>query len=96
MRSARENDRLVRYFRSTVIPDESVTATIVGNRPELDLAPIGLHYVRWSRADSGHPDTFEERDLEELSNCSAPFARKFDVDRDEAILDRLDELLASD
>ena len=94
VRYASENAKFMNYYRSVIIPDESVTATIIGNDPGLDLVRIGLHHVRWSNGVSGHPDVFRESDLEELSRSSQVFARKFDAGLDSAILDRLDVLLA--
>lgn len=91
---ASENGEFVSYYRSVIIPDESVTATLVGNDPDLELVRVGLHHVRWSDGVSGHPDVFRESDLEELSRSSHVFARKFDADLDSVILDRLDALLA--
>jgi hypothetical protein len=94
--SARERPDYVEYYRRTVVPDESATATLVCNAPELRIKPHDIHHVRWTHSQKGHPDVFVAADLSEL--LAAPeheyFARKFDVARDAEILDELDHMLA--
>ena len=94
--SARERPDYVEYYRRTVIPDESATATLVCNAPELRIEPHDMHHVRWTHSRKGHPDVFVAADLPEL--LAAPehefFARKFDMAVDAEILDELDRMLA--
>ncbi|MGO8889268.1 MAG: beta-1,6-N-acetylglucosaminyltransferase [Streptosporangiaceae bacterium] len=94
--SARERPDYVEYYRRTVVPDESATATLVCNAPELRIEPHNIHHVRWTHSRKGHPDVFVAADLPEL--LAAPehefFARKFDMARDAEILDELDRMLA--
>ena len=94
--SARERPDYVEYYRRTVHPDESATATLVYNAPELRIEPHDIHHVRWTHSQKGHPDVFVAADLPEL--LAAPehefFARKFDVAVDAEILDELDRMLA--
>ena len=84
----------VRYFRGTIIPEESATPTILCNAPRLRVNPHELHYVRWSDPHIGHPDIFTAEDLPELLARPEFFARKFDIARDASILDELDKALA--
>jgi hypothetical protein len=95
--TARERSDYVEYYRRTVHPDESVTATLVYNAPELRIEPHDIHHVRWRHSRTGHPDVFVAADLPEL--LTAPeyeyFARKFDIAKDAGILDELDRMLAS-
>lgn len=79
----------VRHYSRTVIPDESATATIVCNDPNLRVHDEHLHRVRFSSND-GHPDVFGLDDVDELVNSGRFFARKFDVDVDGGVLDALD------
>ncbi|HEY5025191.1 MAG TPA: beta-1,6-N-acetylglucosaminyltransferase [Acidimicrobiales bacterium] len=79
----------VRHYSRTVIPDESATATIVCNDPNLRVRDQHLHYVRFSVND-GHPDVFGLDDVDELVTTGRFFARKFDVDVDSGVLDALD------
>jgi hypothetical protein len=86
------NPEYVAYYERTICPDESVTATIICNAPGIHVERTALHFVRWSRPQSGHPDILGIGDLPELSATPAFFARKFDLAIDSDILDRLDEL----
>jgi len=86
----RDREDYVRYYSRTVIPDESATATIVCNDPELTVRDEGLHHVRFSSLE-GHPDAFGLADLGELVGSGRYFARKFDIDVDAAVLSALDE-----
>jgi len=80
----------VRHYSRTVIPDESATATIVCNDPELNVGHEALHHVRFSSS-QGHPDELGLGDLGELVGSGRYFARKFDIDVDVAVLTALDE-----
>jgi hypothetical protein len=64
------------------------------NDPATRVADGDLHHVRWSNALSGHPDIFHAKDVDELAMSSKYFARKFDIDDDAVVLDRLDDLIA--
>jgi hypothetical protein len=79
----------VEYYRRTVIPLESATATILVNDPELTVENAALHAIRWSDRSSGRPDVLDARDLDYLLDSGASFARKFS-ERDTDLLDALD------
>jgi hypothetical protein len=89
----RDRRDYVEYYRRTIIPEESATATLLYNSPRLRVEPRDLHYVRWTQPTTGHPDIFTVNDLPELLSVPEYFARKFDVAVDTNILDRLDEVL---
>jgi hypothetical protein len=86
----RERPDYVDYFRRTIVPDEAVTASILGNLPGVRLLRQDLHHIRWSTAKTGHPDVLTSADLPELLTAPKFFARKFDVTVDAGILDELD------
>jgi hypothetical protein len=86
---------VVDYYRRTVIPDESMIATIILNAPHLRVENRELHYTRWSSTKTGHPDTFSLDDLAELATVPQYFARKFDLAADPRVLDELDELISA-
>jgi hypothetical protein len=92
-RCASNQPDYVEYYRRTIIPDESATVTLICNAPELHVEACDIHYTRWSRPRTGHPDIFTITDLAELKRVPQYFARKFDIARDASILDRLDEIL---
>jgi Core-2/I-Branching enzyme len=81
----------VDYFRRTMVPDEAVTASILGNLAGIRMLRQDLHFIRWTTAKkTGHPDVLTSADLPELLAASEYFARKFDVAVDADILDALD------
>jgi Core-2/I-Branching enzyme len=90
-----DHPEYVDYYRGTIIPDESMIATLICNSPNLRVDNRDLHYTRWSNSKSGHPDIFQFDDLAELAAAPQYFARKFDIGRDPSILDRLDEYIGN-
>jgi hypothetical protein len=83
----------VEYYRRTIMPCESIFATLIGNEPGLRVAQHALHHIRWAGPRTAHPDVFTCEDLAELRASPEYFARKFDITRDATILDRLDEIV---
>jgi hypothetical protein len=83
----------VAYFRRTIIPDESFVQTIVLNDKALTIFDDNLVYFTWSNAGSGSPDVLTLRDLPAITGSGKFLARKFDLDVDEEVLDRLDEIV---
>ena len=80
-----------RYYRWTIVPEESATASIVMNSPALRVVARDLHFERWSNPYSGHPDVLTSDDSEEIMSSGMSFARKFDLSVDSDVLDILDE-----
>lgn len=78
------------YYRRTIVPEESATASIVMNSPDLRVVARNLHFERWSNPYSGHPDILRRDDLQEVMSSGMPFARKFDIGVDSGVLDILD------
>jgi hypothetical protein len=83
------------YYRKTVVPDESMITTLVFNSLGLRVANRSVTHTRWSKSKSGHPDTFCLDDLPELIAAPEYFARKFDINKDSRILDRLDDFIGA-
>lgn len=81
------------YYSQTICPDESATATIMCNAPDISVMPTSLHYTRWTHPESGHPDVLGIDDIGALTAAPKFFARKFDLTIDAQVLDRLDELI---
>jgi hypothetical protein len=90
-----DHPEYVDYYHRTMVPDESMLATVVFNSPNLRVANRDVTYTRW-RSGSEHPDIFQTADLSELIAVPQYFARKFDIDRDSRILDELDEFIGQD
>ena len=83
----------VNYYRGTLVPDESILATIINNAPNLRVANGEVTYTRWANTTISHPDIFQTTDFSVLAAAPQYFARKFDIDVDSGILDALDEFI---
>lgn len=88
-----DHPEYVDHYRKTIVPDESIIATLIFNSPYLRVESRDSHYTRWTHAKTGHPDTFGLDDLPELLAAPQYFARKFDINSDPHILDKLDEYI---
>ena len=88
------NPEAFRFFRHVRTPDEIFLQTVLLNSPLRDrVANEGIHHVEWPGG--SHPKTFGLEDFPRLAASGKLFARKFDMNQDAEILDRIDaELLA--
>jgi Core-2/I-Branching enzyme len=98
---------LVRFYRSTWIPDEMFVPTVVMNSAAArgQVADEALTYIRWPDPGGRHPALLDTTELDALRAAAAGpsdvggrsraklFARKFDQAAAPEILDRLDESL---
>lgn len=76
-----------KYFVCSFVPDESFIYTIIKNSSLVDnLIDDSLRYIDWNR---GEPYTFGKDDFDELINSSKLFARKFDINYDKEIVDKI-------
>ena len=82
------------YYRYTSAPDEiffqSVIMHLAENNGKIKIKPSQT-YVNWERKDVVLPVTFDDKDLQELSEAKHLWARKFDIEYNEKILDLIDE-----
>lgn len=80
------------YHRYTYVPDEIFFHSIVFSNFEKEVMGDTLTYVNWKRKGCPLPVVFSRDDFDELINLGEDklFARKFDMDFDEGILDRID------
>ena len=85
--------RLVRHYRrSQFAATESFFPTLLRNDPELRLTTDDdKRFVRWSRPETGRPDTLGEADYDELVASGDHFARKIDQHSAGRLLDLHDE-----
>ena len=86
---ARDQPQVMRHYRRTIIPSESLFATVLANDPRLSIGPA-TRLLGFEDA-APHPRTFRTDDLEELLASGMHFARKFDEGADSRVLDLLDE-----
>jgi hypothetical protein len=71
--------------------DEFVIITIIMNSIFKEkTVNDNLRYIDWSEGNA-HPKFLDIGDFEEIRKSEMLFARKFDMDKDEAILNRIDE-----
>lgn len=83
---------VVSFFRHVDIPDEIFFQTILLNSELRDtIVNDNLRYIDWTRG--RRPAILEVRDFEALRASPKLFARKFDVNQDELILDLIDRHL---
>lgn len=85
----RTRARAMRHYRRTIIPSESLFATVVANDPTLGVGPAPR--LQGFEEGSPHPRTFRAQDVERLLSSGMHFARKFDEEVDARALDALDE-----
>jgi hypothetical protein len=95
-RFVRDRPDVVRFFKQVDIPDEIFFQTIVLNSPLAEtIVNDHLRYIDWTRGP--RPALLETSDFEALARSPSLFARKFDVQHDEQILDLIDKgLLAAE
>ncbi|HEY0510548.1 MAG TPA: beta-1,6-N-acetylglucosaminyltransferase [Thermoanaerobaculia bacterium] len=84
---------VVRHYRGTVIPEESIVPTVLVNSGRFELVNDSHRYIDYSRAVKGAPRTLTVADLPALASGRYHFARKFDLAVDREVLDRIDREL---
>jgi hypothetical protein len=86
---AREQSRLVRFFKHVLLPEELFFQTVLLSSPLAStVVNDHLRHIVW--AGGGNPKTLTSSDYDAVVSSGKLFARKFDAEVDEAILDRLD------
>ena len=88
------NPKVAAWFARTVCPDEALVQTLLVNSGRFQLCDDDLRYERFAGSRDGHPHLLTRADLPEILASGKHFARKFDLDHDERILDAIDERLA--
>ncbi len=86
--------RLRRFFRHTLLPDESFFQTaIMGSEYERTLVNDYKRQISWPYSASPHPKVYTADDLDELTRSDAFFARKFDESVDSVVIEKLEARL---
>ena len=89
----KENPRVVRFFQYVWGADELIFSTVIFNHPDYGgRIEDNLFYIDWSRGGAS-PRTLTSEDLPALLASDKLFARKFDMEQDSAVLDRLEQTL---
>lgn len=91
------NPKYLKYHKYSLLPDEMFFQTILINLADKDdtikIKNHSLTYANWTKKDCALPAIFEVNDLAELLECKKSdkfFARKFDVNNDEEIMNLID------
>jgi hypothetical protein len=85
----REKPRAMEHYRRTIIPSESLFATVLANDPDVSVGPASR--LLGFEEGAPHPHTFTSADFKHLLASGMHFARKFDEGVDSRVLDLLDE-----
>lgn len=81
---------LLAFYREAIVADESLVPTVLWNAGRFRLSTDDRRFVDFHGAKDGRPRTLTVADLPALLASSDHFARKFDLDVDAEVLDRLD------
>lgn len=91
----KDHPRYIRYHKYTFAPDEMFMHTILLNsKDEKLLKSISNDYLRfiiWPDFIGAHPKGIEKGNINEVKASKALFARKFDITKDDEILDLIDK-----
>ena len=88
--AARDDGRLIRHYRRSIIPSESFFATVLLNDPGLEVSREDRRFLSFAGPGVPHPDVLTSAQLEDLTGSGMHFARKFDSEVDAGVLDALD------
>lgn len=87
---------IIKYFKNTWHPAEIFIQTILMNSKFRDqIINNDLRYILWPENDNGHPRILTEADYKDIISSDRLFARKFNPQIDAAILDLIDDKIAS-
>ncbi len=87
------NKKLRRFVRFTWGPDEFLIPTIIMNSEFRDsVVNDNFYYIDWSQG-GVNPKTFTLEDFDALISSDKLLARKFDIEKDTEILNRLDRFV---
>jgi hypothetical protein len=82
-------ERLVEYYRTRIIPDESLFHTALCNQIDLRISKDHKRYADWG-SDAWHPKWLDASDLPQIIASGAYFARKI---RDRKLIELIDTTL---
>jgi hypothetical protein len=90
LRVLSDRPELTTYYATTLVPDESLLQTVLGNQSDLSGRPERLTFTTWAGSGAAHPTLLRSADVDAVLASGCPFARKFDIDIDEAALTAID------
>lgn len=84
-----ENKSFYKYFKNTLVPDESFFHTLILNSPyKEDVMNSNLYFFKWGEtlSDRNSPQDLTSSDINMIENSQQFFARKFDETTDKAVI----------
>lgn len=89
-----QNKTFCDYYKYTLLPDEGFFQTIILNSHFKDkVINNNLRHIEWEEWQS-HPNIFREYDYNKLISSDRLFARKFDIDVDNKIIEMIAHKIA--
>lgn len=82
--------QLLRYYRRTLAPEESLVQTVLVNSNRFNLHNGSLRYMEFPLELRGYARELTLADYPQLIKSNCHFGRKVDLNRDRALLDLLD------
>ena len=80
--------KYIKLFSHSLCPDECFFQTLVMNSPYANSVKPYLHYIKWKKGKSS-PEVLELDDYDTCIASGKLIARKFDIDIDKRIIDKL-------
>lgn len=90
-----ENPEYLSFHKFTFAPDELFFHIILLNtkddRLKKRISNDNLRYMRWIKLDNAHPEILTVKEFDQIASSPALFARKFDPQKDAAVIDLIDD-----
>jgi hypothetical protein len=88
-----KNPRIIDHYRRTIHPDESFFSTILLNNHDLNLLNDDKRFISWKSHQSPNPEVLGVKDFDRIIASKQHFGRKFDINQDAEILNKLDHYI---
>jgi hypothetical protein len=88
-----ENPDLWKFYQRTLAPEESLIATVLLNSNQFNISNDCLRYLDFPSELFGYAQSITEDDYDKIVRGNFHFARKFEPQPDNKILDLLDQLI---
>ncbi|WP_019507713.1 beta-1,6-N-acetylglucosaminyltransferase [Pleurocapsa sp. PCC 7319] len=89
----KEYPELLKFYRRTLAPEESIIPTVLVNSNQFNLYNDCLRYLSFPPELFGYAQCLTINDYDKITSGYFHFARKFDSKTDNKIIDLLDQLL---
>lgn len=86
----REHPEVLRYYKKTLAPEESLIPTVLVNSERFNICNDDKRYYDYPSELKGYGRVLTVEDYSKITNGEFHFARKFDIKQDSKILDMLD------